>query len=327
MPDFISVRNYSLGVLQGILLLLLQSCTGTDSSTPADSPGHGSISISVDKDFKPLIDSQQYAYTQLNPKATIQIKYGSESDAILQLLLDSVRVAIVTRELRPEEKKTFEARKITPRTTKIATDAIAMITNPDNKDTLLTYEQVKDLFSGKIKTWKEINPKSNVGNIQLIFNDQGSGIVRYFQDSVIKSQQLPSNSFATGSNESVIEYVEKNKGAIGFLAINWVSDSDDSMAIGFLKRVNILQITPSLESGLEQDYYKPYQAWIGKGLYPFRRQLFAISREARVGLGTGFISFMAGDKGQRIVLKSGLMPATRAVRQVQIIEKDLLKGE
>jgi phosphate transport system substrate-binding protein len=48
------------------------------------------------------------------------------------------------------------------------------------------------------------------------------------------------------------------------------------------------------------------------------RTVYIISREARAGLGSGFTAFVAGDKGQRIILKSGLVPATAPIRIVEI---------
>jgi phosphate transport system substrate-binding protein len=63
---------------------------------------------------------------------------------------------------------------------------------------------------------------------------------------------------------------------------------------------------------------KPYQAYIALKQYPLWRTVQITLREPRVGLGTGFASFVASDKGQRIVLKSGLVPATAPVRIIEL---------
>ena len=71
------------------------------------------------------------------------------------------------------------------------------------------------------------------------------------------------------------------------------------------------------------DFVKPYQGNVAlwrlrrPPYYPLCRELYVISREGRTGLGTGFASFVAGDNGQRIFLKAGLVPATVPVRLVQ----------
>ena len=66
------------------------------------------------------------------------------------------------------------------------------------------------------------------------------------------------------------------------------------------------------------NYYKPYQGYIADGTYPFIREVYIINRETFTGLGTGFVNFVAGEKGQRILLKTGLVPATMPIRLVQI---------
>jgi phosphate transport system substrate-binding protein len=67
-----------------------------------------------------------------------------------------------------------------------------------------------------------------------------------------------------------------------------------------------------------KNFCKPYQGYIAERSYPFCRDVYMISRETFSGLGTGFVSFVAGDQGQRIILKSGLVPATMPVRLIEI---------
>ncbi len=68
----------------------------------------------------------------------------------------------------------------------------------------------------------------------------------------------------------------------------------------------------------DEDYLQPYKAYILMKKYPLSRTVYIISREGRTGLGSGFLAYVASDKGQRIVLKSGLVPATAPVRLVEL---------
>ncbi len=65
-------------------------------------------------------------------------------------------------------------------------------------------------------------------------------------------------------------------------------------------------------------YYRPAQGSIYDKSYPFVREVYMISRETITGLGSGFIQWATAEQGQRIVLKSGLVPATMPIRLVQI---------
>jgi phosphate transport system substrate-binding protein len=116
------------------------------------------------------------------------------------------------------------------------------------------------------------------------------------------------------SGEEVIDYVNKNGNCIGLIGAGWISDRDDSTANAFLNKFKVMEIL-SKEDG---EYYKPFQAYLALRSYPLTRTVYYLLREPRTGLGTGFSNFLASDKGQRIVLKSGLVPATMPVRLVKV---------
>jgi len=88
--------------------------------------------------------------------------------------------------------------------------------------------------------------------------------------------------------------------------------------MSFINKVKIAEIAPPDSSEGTGSYYKPYQAYIATHYYPLWRTVYIISREARTGLGTGFASFVAGEKGQKIILRSGLVPASMPVRLVEL---------
>ncbi|WPP51927.1 substrate-binding domain-containing protein [Catalinimonas niigatensis] len=136
--------------------------------------------------------------------------------------------------------------------------------------------------------------------------------------SVAKVKSLPSYCFAVDNNEEVIRYVSQTAQAIGLIGLSWISDREDSISHSFLEQIRVVGIT-SREDSLGSDNYQPYQAYLAQKKYPLTREIYIISREARTGLGSGFMAFVCGDKGQRFVLKSGLLPATMPISVVQLI--------
>jgi phosphate transport system substrate-binding protein len=128
---------------------------------------------------------------------------------------------------------------------------------------------------------------------------------------------LPNYCYSANTNSEVIDYVESHPEALGIISVNWISDRDDSISHSFLKRIKVVAISSEYYSEGE-DFYTPHPAYIADKSYPFIREVYAISRETFSGLGSGFISFVASDPGQRIVLKMGMVPATMPVRLVQI---------
>jgi phosphate transport system substrate-binding protein len=274
----------------------------------------------VDEAFQPIIDSHIYAFHKFYKYAKVTATYKSESETIKDLLQDSARLVVLSRTLTEPEKQIFTQQTITPRITKIAVDGVALITHPSNPDTSLHMSELRSIFTGKTTTWRQLDPASSLSGITIVFDNTGSSTARYIIDSVNNKQPLPANTFAAKTSKDLVDYVAKNPNAIGVIGVNWISDFDDSTAIGFLRKVKVVAVSNNPDKAVTDAYVQPFQAYLAQRTYPLRRDVYIISREARAGLGTGFASFVAGDKGQRIILKSGLLPATAPVRIINIKE-------
>lgn len=292
---------------------LVTGCRDRDKSGQIlDNTTSGSITIAVDESLKPLIQAEIEAFEGIYRDAHITAIYTSESDAINLMLQDSARLAIVTRKLTPDEQAELDKVKIPGRQMKVAKDGIAVILHNENVDRELNVSQLQSIMEGKISRWNQISKSSSGDQIDVVFDHPNSGILRYLRDTLTNITTIPPNFFAVNNNEAVIDYVSKKKNAIGLIGVAWVSDAEDSTANSFLKTVHVAAI--ARDSG----FYQPYQAYIAQKLYPLTRNVVIISREARSGLGSGFLTYVASDKGQRVVLKAGLVPVTMPVRIVEI---------
>ncbi|MBC7775187.1 MAG: substrate-binding domain-containing protein [Phycisphaerae bacterium] len=305
------LRNF---LIINIVSLLWISCAERDKTGKVlDTITTGEITIAVEDGYKPVISSCIDVFDSIYRSAKINPRYISEGEAVNALIQDSVQVIIIGRQLAAKETEYFQSRGFTPPTTPIAYDALAIILNPENHDTVLTMQQVHELLIGKTTTWKEINPKSALGNIQLVFDHPMSGTLRYVRDSVIAGQELSKQATALKKNADVIEYVSKNKNAVGIIAANWISDTDDGGVQKFMREIKIADVAK--EAGKEG--YGPYQAYLATGDYPYKRTIYIINAQARRnGLGAGFASYLAKD-GQRIMLKDGLLPANAVTRLIK----------
>ena len=267
----------------------------------------------VDEGYQPVIASCIDVYDSIYRLSKIKAVYTSEGEATSALFRDSVQVIIISRQLTAEEMKYFESRGFKPKITPIAHDGVAFILNPANKDTVFTQAQIKDILAGKITKWMQVNPKSPFTDIQLVFDHPLSGTVRYVKDSILAGGSLSAIATALKTNTEVIDYVAKHRGAIGIIGANWISDTDDSGVQKFLKEIKLADIAEA--PGKEG--YGPYQAYLAKGWYPYKRTLYVINAQARAGLGLGLASYLAAD-GQRIFLKDGLLPANAVTRLIQV---------
>ncbi|HEX2394699.1 MAG TPA: substrate-binding domain-containing protein [Bacteroidales bacterium] len=309
------IKKSALSLIFSCVLLL--SCKEySQKQINKETATRGDIKIAVDEAYTLLADSEIAVFENMYRYAKVTPISASE-DSVLQLFLaDSVRLMITSRKLTTNEEAYLKDQLIIPRTTQIAFDGLAFVVNIQNPDNKIRYNTIMDMLAGKVTSWKQINRQSKLGNVQIVFDNQGSSNVRFLM-SKFELTSLPEYCYSAGSNPSVIDYVEANPEAIGIISVNWISDPDDSITHAFLSRVKVVGITPEVFSE-GSDFFTPHPAYIADKSYPFIREVYAISRETKTGLGKGFIAFMAADQGQRIVLKMGMVPATMPIRLVHL---------
>lgn len=298
------------------LLLVFSSCNQMGKKATNETPTRGNIRIVADESFQPLIETEVYTFTHLYTGANIKPVFKPEYDVINDFMNDSVKVIVTSKKLSDYQIQSLRDTQIIARTTTYAYDALALITNKENKDSLLKFSSVRDIFLGKIKNWKEIDEKSNLGTMNVIFDNNKSGNIRYFKELFNIKDSLSKNFFAVNSNAEVINYVSRTPNALGIISVNWISDKDDSLTMSFINKVNVIAVSQQFVN--DGSYYRPQPGFIYDKSYPFVREIYLISRETFSGLGSGFINWACAEQGQRVVLKSGLVPATMPIRLVQM---------
>lgn len=288
----------------------------------------GEIHISADETFQPIIRNLVDTYESTYPKARINVHYMSGEEAIQAMLEnDSIRMVIATRELTREESAVLKAQGTSGKQQKLATDAVALVVNKTNKDSVFTLDQIKGILTGEITSWKQINKDSPLGDIQLFFDKPGSSTYQYLRDTLLEGQSpigfFPDTTQGTPAGlAGVRSEVINRSNAIGVIGLAWISDSDSQRAVGFKRDLIVCKIENPYAPNICLDYgvaYQPYQGLMKLKCYPLNRSVFAISRETRKGLmGGGFINFaIRPETGQRQILKAGLVPAFGVPRIIQ----------
>lgn len=281
------------------LAALLASCTNS-AGERHDSADSGTLHISCDESFKPVMDAQIQVYEALHPKATIIAHYKPEAECIGDFAVDTVRLIMATRGPSKKERDYIaNAIKTGAETYTVAYDAVAVIVNPQAADSAFTQAELKELVGGRSRK-----------NLLPVFDGlKATSTVRFVLDSVLRGQPLGKNVVAAQSSQGVIEYVAKTVNAVGFLGIGWLGNPDDSAQRSSLQKVRLarLESTDSVGGGV-----LPVQYLIYTRSYPLIRDLVCVLKERHIGLANGFVAFMRSDKGQLLFRRSYLFPAVRA---------------
>lgn len=295
-------------MILGAFAFIFFNCKGNESGDIAkESILKGTATIYVDETITPIVEEEFMVFESIYD-AKITMNSKSESEVLNSLFSKKAKIVVIARNLTKKELNIFEQSKIIPKITKFAIDGIAFVSNKASNDTLIALKDVIGFMKG------DRNSKIK----GLVFDNPNSSTVRYMNELAGLNASDNKNIYTFKTNNEVLKFVSENNGMIGVVGVNWLSQPEPFMD-SVIKNINILSV-----KGLNNDgYYAPSQNNFAEGTYPLLRDLYIVNCQGTSGLGMGVASFVAGDIGQRIVLKSGLLPYKIPPRKLNIIKKSI----
>jgi phosphate transport system substrate-binding protein len=292
-------------VLIGFVVGLMGCSNG---KPPLDNPSQGTIVVAADESFQPLVTQLTEAYAGINPNTHFKVVFKPEQEAINMMLQDSARIVFTTRELKPNERAVLDQHKIKGAAEKIATDGVALIINKANTDSLITMADLQRIFNGQVKQWGQLKNGNQNSPITLVFDNNNSSNLEFVLKTFNIKDVTGLRIFTTHSNREVIDFVRKNPSALGFIGVNWISDSDEPLSVELARDLRVMGVSGKTNPTKRDDYFQPFQEDLGMQRYPLRRPVYILSRETHPGLGGGLINYIARDAGSLIIRKLGLWP-------------------
>lgn len=274
-----------------------------------ESPVSGRLTLPVDESIFPVVEDVSIVFEKEYNRVKLDLVPKSEKEILHLLLTDSLRTAVMTRQLNEEEKQHYEG-AVVPKITYFGRDAIVFVTSKVSSDSIIDYTNILDL----IKT-----NKLNESDSFLVFDNPNSSIVSDFKRLTGFDSFPKDYAYFLNNTKEVVDYVASNPKAIGVIGLNWLTQPDKSLetSIGKVKVLAVKNMT-------DNRYYKPSQNNIAESLYPLTRMLYVWDFSGKNGLGLGFASYIAGYKGQRIILNSGLCPFMAPQREI-VVTKEIKK--
>lgn len=317
----------------------LQSCMKYEKKTHSSTAG--TATMVCDNTFENIMSQEVDVFEYQYPYAHILVRYATQAEAFDSLFSLNTRTIVVSRDLTPAEKRGLQAKyknerkaNVNIRSAKIAVDAVAFIVNPKNTCEKLTVSELGDILSGESSQWNDLEP-SKLGAIKVVLDQTGSSMATFLSDSLLQGRPLGPNVFQAGSIPEVFKIVEENPNAIGVLGVSWITSdmgsadvsreelAESVLADGAVMGATLTQRVKVLKVNRDNEVtaYKPYQQYIFDGSYPLFRQIYMITCAPTSNVGGGFYSFVTGPIGQKIIMKTGILPARVSIQQVELPER------
>ena len=273
----------------------------------------------ADESFFPILDEELF-YFNSQRLDTIGVDYMNEQDAVKRLMKLDTWLAFTTRRFTAKEEQSLRDRQYLPRAIPIAYDGLAIIVNNANPDSCITVKDFARILRGEATQWGDIYSKSQLGTIDVVFDNPLSSTVRWCVDSILGGKEFTNPHIgAVQTSAAVIDYVENHKNALGIIGSNWLNDKRDTTNVTFKKNITVMGIS-KMDSAKSYNSYQPYQYYLYNGNYPLIRTIYALLNDPRPnGMPTAFAHFCQLPRGQKIILRAGLLPRTANMNVREVI--------
>lgn len=274
------MKRKKLKLLAGVMIIAMIGGGGIGCGNNSSSnEGKVTITVSGSTSVGPLMEKIAEKYEEENLDVSIEINQTGSSAGIKDVMDGISDIGLSSRDLKGEETSMVKS-------TILAYDGVAVITNINNPVKELTIEQIRDIFTGKITNWSQVGGKDLP--IVVVSRETGSGTRTAFEEEVgYTEEELVKTATISKGNGDIKTTVSTNENAIGFVSFEYLDDA--------ISAVNINGVKPTAEN-------------VKTGSYALSRPFLAITNEQYVTEDAkNLIDYITGKEGQQIVKDNKLI--------------------
>ena len=235
----------------------------------------------------PIMQKIVEAFMKANPDVKISVSGGGSGNGIKSLIDNTTDIAMASRAMKEKEVKLADSKGVKAKEFAVAIDAIIPVVNPANPLKDITLAQLKDIFMGKVKSWKDLGGS---GPVVVISRDTSSGTYETWEKLVMKKERVFPGALLQASNGAVVQAVSKNKNALGYIGYGYLDASTKGLVVD------------GVEGNAET---------AASGKYPIARELYCYTNGEPKGAVKKLMDFFLSPAGQAIVKDTGFVPLTK----------------
>lgn len=226
----------------------------------------------------PIAQKAAEVFMKKNPSIRVYVSGSGSGTGIKALIDGTTDIATSSREAKDKEIASGKDKGVTLTAHRVALDGIVPIVHPSMKVNNVTTEQLRDIYNGKIKSWKEIGGPDRP--IATVSRDTSSGTYEVWEEKILKGDRVRPDALLVASNGQAVQTVSQNRYAIGYVGIGYIDKS--------IKALRVNDKTASASS-------------VRDGSWPIARPLFMYTNGKPAGVIAKFIEFVLSKEGQKIV--------------------------
>ena len=279
------------------ILLLFIACSKTQTEESQLNKKTVEIQIKGSDTIVNLLQAWAEEFCKNYPDVSIGVTGGGSGTGFAALFNRICDIAMSSREIEEQELILAKEKNIKPVEYKIGLDGLIVIVNPKNPISTLTMDQLRDIFMGKIKNWKELGGVNK--KIVILSREVNSGTHVFFKEHVLRKgnkkgkEEFAPEALLMPSSQSIVNEIMQNPYAIGYVGMGYISSNIKVLSIARTSKDK--PVFPSIETVLDNSY-------------PISRPLYLYTDGEPNGIVKDFISYALSPEGQKIVAKLDFVP-------------------
>ena len=245
----------------------------------------GSIVIKGSTTLLPIAQKAAEEFMKMHPDLNISVSGGGSGNGIKAIIDGTTDIADSSRFIKDKEVQLATQKGVLPVPHRVALDCVVPVVHPSNPLTEITMDQLKAIYTGAVNNWKELG--GNDKPIVVISRDTSSGTYEVWHEKVLKKEKVTPKALLQASNGAVSQAVAKNKYAIGYIGIGYLTS----------------EVKPLTVDGVEASATTALN-----GTFPVSRALFMFTNGWPEGDTMSFINFVVSPAGQKIVKEERYVP-------------------
>lgn len=270
-----------------IFLMLVLTIVGCGKKS--DETKSKSFTIKGSDTMVQLMSLLSESYMKTNPENKISITGGGSGTGISALLNGTTDICASSREIEEKEISIGKSKNIIPVPVVIANDGLAVVVHKDNPINELTMEQVKKIYTGEYKNWKDLGGQDQP--IDVYSRESSSGTYKFFQEHVLNKKDYAKEVKLMPSTQTIIQSVSDSKWAVGYSGLGYTKNANIKI-LGIKKDDSSPVVIPSDKTVLDKTY-------------SIARPLYLMFNGEPKGELKKFVDFCISEAGQKIVEESG----------------------
>ncbi|MFH1057466.1 MAG: phosphate ABC transporter substrate-binding protein [Pseudomonadota bacterium] len=233
----------------------------------------------------PVAQKTAEVYMRHHPEARISVAGTGSGDGIKAIIDGTAGIGNSSRTMKAKEIALAQSKGVSPVQTTVALDCIVPVVHPSNPVTNLSLEQLRDIYAGKVRNWKQVGGEDRT--LVVVSRDTSSGTFEVWNEHVLGKARVRPDAQMQASNGAVAQAVAGNKFAIGYVGIGYLNPG--------LKPLQVGGVVASPATARDQSY-------------PVARGLYMFTAGPPAGEAKAYLDFVLSAEGQKLVQAEGFVP-------------------